>query len=100
MILPSNEEAAAFVMNEVACLACEFSECGAAFFVGYLVGHFDTLVCNEEAERIPLQIMNLCFEHQQVLRAFLDRANAGLNAHTDLDEFTADFQAKWAARKR
>ena len=96
--LPTNAEATAFVMNESACLACEFSECGAAFFVGYLVGHFDTLICNEEAEKLPLQVMNLCAEHQRVLKTFLDRANAGLNEHTDLDEFAANFHAKWCEK--
>ena len=95
MNLPTNEQAAAFVENDDVCHACTFDKTEAAFFVGYLVGHFDTLICSEGIESLPLQIMNMCAEHQRTLRAFLDRANEGLNARSDLDEFVADFQAKW-----
>ena len=95
MNLPTNGEAAALVENDSDCHACTFDETDAAFFVGYLAGHFDTLICSEQIESLPLQIMNMCAEHQRTLRVFLDRANEGLNARTDLDEFVADFQAKW-----
>lgn len=95
MNLPTNEEAAAFVANDGDCLACTFDRTEAAFFVGYLVGHFDTLICSEGIESLPVQLVNMCAEHQRTLRAFLDRANEGLNARSDLKEFMTDFQAKW-----